>query len=177
MVAEATSMCVLPSHLLLSLTNIKAVVGQATIMKSEEASDKVHELQDYIDAVVNGDPGTQVLQKLALLCMENPVTEPPSPPPSPGLELPTSPSPFTPPSGSLPSLHGNLWGINKNFDRLFNALMQFLDHAKVIAYYLIDETKHSSYSSLAERRRARIRSNYHLGNAGEPSPLSRRQGG
>jgi CLIP-associating protein 1/2 len=111
-------------------------------MKSEEASDKVHELQGYIAAVVNGDPGTQVLQKIVLLCMENLVTEPPSPPPSPGLELPTSPSPFTPPSRSLPSLHGNLWGVNKNFDRLFNALMQFLDPAKVIAYYLIDDSTH-----------------------------------
>lgn len=138
MVAEATSMYDLPFPLQLSFVYVAVVVGQATTLKFAEASDTAQELQDYIAAVVNGNPETQVLQKLALLCSENPVTEPPSPPPSPGLDLPTSPSPFIPTSRSLPSLSGNLWDANKNIDRLFNALIQFLDPTKVIAYYFID---------------------------------------
>jgi CLIP-associating protein 1/2 len=146
MVVEATSLCVLPFSLNFSFAYITTVVGQTITLKTEEAYDKVQELQGYIADVVNGDPGSQVLQKLALLCLENPVTESPSPPPSPGLDLPTSPSPFILSSRSLPSLHGNLWDASKNFDRLFNALMQFLDPTKVIANSVTDDAQHSSHS-------------------------------
>ena len=132
MVAEAPSMCVFRFRSKPILANIEPVVGQTTSLKTREATDEVQDLQDYVAAVANGDPGIEVLQKLALMCSENPVADPPSPPPSPGLNLPTSPSPLVPPSGSLSSLHGSLWGVNRNFDHLFNALMQFLDPTKVI---------------------------------------------
>ena len=130
MVAETTGMYVFPFPLQLNLTHVATVVGQASSLKAGEASGGVQELQGYIAAVASGDPGTQVLQKLALLCLENPITEPPSPPPSPGLGLPISPSPFISPSWPLPSLHGEMWDANKNFDRLFSALVEFLDPAK-----------------------------------------------
>ena len=131
MVAEATGMCVVPFSSQLSYANSGAVVGQGSTLESIESSDKTQELQDYITAVETGSAETQVLQKLALFCLESPVMEPPSPPPSPGLDIPTSPSPFLSGSRSLPSLNGNLWDVNKSFDRLFNALIQFLDPTKV----------------------------------------------
>ena len=135
MVAEAPGMCVFSFYLNSILANAGPVVGRTTTLKTGETTDKVQDLQNYIAAVINGDPGIEVLQKLALVCLENPVTEPPSPPPSPSLNLPTSPSPFTPLSGSLQSLHDNIWGVDRNFDHLFNALMQFLDPAKVICLF------------------------------------------
>jgi CLIP-associating protein 1/2 len=124
------------------------VVGQATPLRTAEGSDRVQELQAHVAAVVNGDPGTKVLQKLALLCLENPVTEPPSPPLSPDLDLVASPSPFNP--QSLPSLHSEMWDANKNFDRLFRALMQFLDPAKVIVCYVVKDTNTHTFQSEEE---------------------------
>lgn len=96
-----------------------------------EPTDRVQELQGYIAALVQGEPGINVLQKLALLCLEKPVTESPSSPPSPGYGLPNSPSPFIEPSRSSPSLYADMWDKDKNFERLFNALINFLEPSKV----------------------------------------------
>ncbi|RDB23289.1 Protein STU1 [Hypsizygus marmoreus] len=108
----------------------KTLVAQGTPLRATQPADIVQELQSYITALKDGDPGIRVLQKLALLCIENPVVESSSPPPSPGFGFPSSPSPFFSPSRSLPSLQADLWDTNKNFDRLFNALVQFLDYTR-----------------------------------------------
>jgi CLIP-associating protein 1/2 len=106
------------------------VIGHGTPLKATEPSDRVQALQGYITALENGDADIRVLQKLALLCSENPVAETPSPPLSPDFEYPNSPSPFLESSRSLMSLHSDIWDHNKNFERLFNALIQFLDPMK-----------------------------------------------
>ena len=99
------------------------VVERGTPLKAVEPADRIHELNSYIAALEEGDASIRVLQKLALLCVENPVVEPSSPPSSP---YPTSPSPFHSSARSVPSLHGDIWAKDKNFHRLFNALIKFL---------------------------------------------------
>lgn len=107
----------------------KALVAQGTPLRATQPADKAKELQGYITALAQGDSSIHVLQKLALFSMENPASESLSPPLSPGVGLPNSPSPFSH-SQSLPSLNGDLWDANKNFERLFNALLQFLELTK-----------------------------------------------
>lgn len=114
-----------------TLTEHPAVVAQGTPLKAVDDVDRVQELQSYISMLENDDADVRVLQKLALLAIENPVTETASSPLSPDFGYPASPSPFINPSRSLPSLHADMWGKNKNFDRLFNALLSFLQPTKV----------------------------------------------
>lgn len=87
-------------------------------------------MEAYIKALERGDAITVALSSLALICMENPVAELSSPPPSPGGADPTSPSPFVV-SDSMPSLHSDMWEKNKTFERLFRALMLYLDPSRV----------------------------------------------
>ncbi|KAG6812660.1 hypothetical protein H0H92_001610 [Tricholoma furcatifolium] len=107
----------------------KTLVSQGTPLRATQSPDKVQELQSYIKELADGESGVHGLQKLALFSMENPVSFANSPPPSPGVSIQRSPSPLDP-SQSLSSLHSGLWEVNKNFDRLFNALIQFLEPSK-----------------------------------------------
>ncbi|KAJ7276185.1 clasp N terminal-domain-containing protein [Mycena haematopus] len=108
----------------------KSLVAQGTPLKAITNVDRVQELQNYIAMLENDDADVSVLQKLALLAIENPVTDPASSPLSPEFGYPASPSPFVNPSRSLPSLHSDMWGKDKNFERLFNALLSFLQPTK-----------------------------------------------
>ncbi|KAF8211346.1 clasp N terminal-domain-containing protein [Mycena galopus ATCC 62051] len=108
----------------------KSLIAQGTPLKAVDDVDRVQELQNYIGMLENDDADVSVLQKLALLSLENPVTETASSPLSPEFGYPASPSPFVNPSRSLPSLHADMWGKNKNFDRLFNSLLSFLQPTK-----------------------------------------------
>lgn len=107
------------------------MVAQGTPLKAVDDVDRIQELQSYIGMLENDDVDINVLQKLALLSIENPITDSVSSPLSPEFGYPASPSPFINPSRSLPSLHSDMWGKNKNFERLFNALISFLQPAKV----------------------------------------------
>ena len=79
--------------------------------------------------VESGEPDLVALQRLALICVTNKVADV-SPPLSPMFDGPASPSPFVT-SQSIPSLHADMWGKDKIFDRLFKALVRFLSAAKV----------------------------------------------
>ncbi|KAJ7283886.1 clasp N terminal-domain-containing protein [Mycena rebaudengoi] len=117
----------------------KNLVAQGTPLKAVDPVDRINELQSYITMLESDDADIRVLQKLALLSIENPAVETESSPLSPGF-YPTSPSPFMNPSRSLPSLHSDMWGKNKNFERVFNALLSFLQPSKseeTIEYGLI----------------------------------------
>ncbi|KAG5646405.1 hypothetical protein DXG03_003455 [Asterophora parasitica] len=107
----------------------KALAAQGTPLRATQPAEKIKELQGYIAALVDGELGIQMLQKLALFSIENPVADSTSDPPSPG-EFPGSPSPLMGASKSLTSLHADLWEADKNFERLFNALIQFLEPSK-----------------------------------------------
>ncbi|KAJ7117389.1 clasp N terminal-domain-containing protein [Mycena crocata] len=108
----------------------KTLVTQGTPLKSVDDGDQIQELQSYINMLESDDVDVRVLQKLALLAIENPIMESASSPLSPEFGYPASPSPFINPSRSLPSLHSDMWDKNKNFERLFNALLSFLQPAK-----------------------------------------------
>jgi CLIP-associating protein 1/2 len=104
------------------------VLEHGTPLKGVEPSDRVQELKNFIDALEQQPINIRVLQKLALLCIENPVVDQTSPLSS-SFSAPSSPSPFS--ARPIPSLHSDMWANDKNFERLFNALMKFLDPSRV----------------------------------------------
>lgn len=108
------------------------MVERGTPLKAIEPSDRVQELRGYITALEQGEVSVRTLQKLALLCIENPVPEPTSPSLSHG--YPSSPSPFSTASRSVPSLHDDMWSKDKNFERMFNGLIKFLDPSLVSCF-------------------------------------------
>ncbi|KAJ8515986.1 hypothetical protein ONZ45_g6658 [Pleurotus djamor] len=99
---------------------------------------KLIEIQECISALEAGICDVPRLKRLALLCRRNPVADAPLSPFEFG--SPTSPSPFLTPANSIPSLQIEIWDKDKNFERLFNALMAYLEPEKneeAIEYGLI----------------------------------------
>jgi CLIP-associating protein 1/2 len=90
------------------------------------------DLQKYITALEEGEIDVEMLKKIVLLCLENPVTDLMSP--LSDIGYPASPSPFMS-SNSLHSLQQDIWERNKNFDRLFKALSKRLVTLKVGQYH------------------------------------------
>ncbi|KAL6299119.1 clasp N terminal-domain-containing protein [Sparassis latifolia] len=101
--------------------------------------DSGRELQGYISVLEQGLADVRVLKKLAGLCTQNRVDESMSPV-FPAFSVPATPTPLAGSSRALPPLTSDLWTPQKNFDRLFNALIKFLDPRKdteVLEYGLI----------------------------------------
>ncbi|KAF8138205.1 clasp N terminal-domain-containing protein [Boletus edulis] len=69
-----------------------AIFRQAAL--AIEPADRVEELQNFVTALEDGNADVRVLQKLALLCSNNPIPADTASPLSPRLGLPSSPSPF-----------------------------------------------------------------------------------
>ena len=95
-----------------------------------EPSDHKDELNGYITALERGTADIRVLKKLARLCVASPVNELISPI-SPALAGPLSSSPQSGGPRSLLSFNSDLWDQDKAFERLFSALMQYLDPTRV----------------------------------------------
>ncbi|KAI0080767.1 hypothetical protein K474DRAFT_1657611 [Panus rudis PR-1116 ss-1] len=83
------------------------------------------ELNEYIQQLEQGSADIAMLKRLVLFCRQNPVNEPLSPI-SPALSDPLSPTPLFKAS-SHPSLKSDLWTQDKTFDRLFDALVNYLN--------------------------------------------------
>ncbi|EIN10669.1 hypothetical protein PUNSTDRAFT_142631 [Punctularia strigosozonata HHB-11173 SS5] len=127
-----------------------SLIQHGTPLKAVETDDRIHELTRYISALEEGEADIAVLQKLALLSVENPCSDSMSPVTSTGsLVDPMSPSPFMGSSRSLPSLFIDMWSKGKNFDRLFRALMNYLEskpskgeseleYALIVVYELLE---------------------------------------
>lgn len=111
------------------------MVKQGTPLKGIELPDRIQELRSYIAALERGEVTIRVLQKLALLCIENPVPELASSPLSPG--YPSSPSPFSTVSRSVPSLYYDMWAKDKRFEQMFNGLIKFLEPSLVGHVYCV----------------------------------------
>ncbi|KAF7331912.1 hypothetical protein MKEN_00071500 [Mycena kentingensis (nom. inval.)] len=90
----------------------KNLVAQGTPLRGITDIDRIQELQGYI-AALETDGDVHTLKKIALLAIENPVSDTVPSPLTAEFGYPSSPSPF-----------------NKNFDRLFNALLAFLQPSK-----------------------------------------------
>lgn len=88
------------------------------------------ELQKLIAVLEGGEPTLAILQQLASICAATKVLDT-SPPLSPMLDGPVSPSPFNV-SQSMPSLHPDIWEKDKTFNKLFQALAQYLHDTKVL---------------------------------------------
>jgi CLIP-associating protein 1/2 len=110
---------------------VNLALDHATPLKTAAVDDRVQELNDYITALESDQTDIRVLQKLALLCSSNPIPSESTSPLSPGLGLPSSVSPFLGASHSLPPLIPDIWTKDKSFERLFNALIKFLEPSRV----------------------------------------------
>ncbi|KAF8665624.1 hypothetical protein AX16_000079 [Volvariella volvacea WC 439] len=119
----------------------KSLLEQGMAANRPSSSNKESELKIYIEQLSREEVDVQVLKQLALLSVENPTAENGTPPMSPDFSsYPLSPSPFIGSSRSIPSLHSEMWEKDKNFEKLFNALLQYLDPTKTeeqIEYGLI----------------------------------------
>ncbi|CDO74043.1 hypothetical protein BN946_scf185043.g93 [Trametes cinnabarina] len=91
--------------------------------------DREEAVNTFIVALEDGSADVAVLKKLARLCSKNPVHEPLSPV-SPGFSAPLTPSPMDLAARPLATGKADYWAQDKLFDRLFSALVKFLDPVK-----------------------------------------------
>ena len=106
------------------------MVAQADRLEDTQPRAGLPELRSYLARMESGDVDIDLLQKLALFCMANPVSSPSSPT---GTDYGYfgSPTPFASSSGSVPNLHADIWETDKNFDRLIKCLVQYVEPQKV----------------------------------------------
>ncbi|KAF8845660.1 hypothetical protein BDN67DRAFT_993328 [Paxillus ammoniavirescens] len=107
-----------------------STIGHGTPLKGVEPGDRVHELHEFIGALESDAADVRVLQKLALLCTNNPIPADTTSPLSHGLGLPSSPSPLISITRALPPLIPDMWTKDRSFDHLFDGMMKFLDPTK-----------------------------------------------
>ncbi|KAI9001213.1 clasp N terminal-domain-containing protein [Trametes punicea] len=116
-----------------------ALLKMAAPAEDDVAQDREETVKTFIVALEDGSADVAVLKKLARLCSKNPVHEPLSPV-SPDFSVPLTPSPLE--GAVMPLATGKVeyWMQDKLFDRLFNALVKFLDprkNAEELEYGLI----------------------------------------
>ena len=107
-----------------------AVINQRQRVRARDPAEQVNELQSYILALDQGTADPTVLQNIALFCISHPAADLASPISS-SLSMSPSPSLFLSTLNPVTSSNPSLWTENKNFDRLFAALKQFLDPDRV----------------------------------------------
>ncbi|EIW82237.1 hypothetical protein CONPUDRAFT_143692 [Coniophora puteana RWD-64-598 SS2] len=109
-----------------------SAIDTGTPLKAVNVPDRAAELEEYISLLEDGDNSVRVLQKLAQLCSNNPLSPDITSPLSPGLGLPNTTSPFlsTLPKRDVGPIIPNLWTKDKKFGRLFGALLKVLDPSK-----------------------------------------------
>jgi hypothetical protein len=111
------------------------VVNEDSAVRTGEPSDRHEQLEGHIAALEHGAADVLVLKKLALFCRENPANEPISPI-SPDFSAGQHLSP-TPSFGSTRTLSGfkaDLWAQGKAVERLFAALLLYLDPSRVCVH-------------------------------------------
>lgn len=111
----------------------------ATLDMGSSPSDRREQLNGCIARLEQSSVDIHLLQKLAILCKENPANEPLSPI-SPALSDPSSPSPLYGNARSALLLKSDFWSQDKHFDRLFSAVLKVLEpntNPGVLEYGLI----------------------------------------
>ena len=109
---------------------IVTVIKSAGPSLGQEHADREEELQGYISALEQSSADIPALKNTALLCTQMPVIEASSPT-SPDFSAPLTPSPAIGNSDSLPSFAKTFWSERKNLDRLFDALVSYLNPNQV----------------------------------------------
>ncbi|KAF9057392.1 clasp N terminal-domain-containing protein [Panaeolus papilionaceus] len=90
--------------------------------------DRLQELEQQISEL-GAEKGTvETLKRLALFCAENSVVDVTSPPLSPHDRQPGSPTPLS--TSSLVPLHTDVWEKSNIFDKIFKALITFIEASK-----------------------------------------------
>ncbi|KAI6134906.1 clasp N terminal-domain-containing protein [Pisolithus croceorrhizus] len=112
------------------IRSVVVPIDHGTPLKGVEVEDRLQELHEYINALEQGNVDARVLQKLSLVCTNNPIPPDSASPLSLGLGLPSATSPFLAVTRSLPPLIPDMWKKDKNFERLFDSLMKFLQPSK-----------------------------------------------
>lgn len=107
------------------------MVQHGTPLKGVEPADRVAELQNYIGALEGGSADLHTLQKLALLCVENPVEDISLSPLTHSPSFGATSLPMFGNSRHIQSLGADMWLDGKNCDRLFTALVDFLEPSRV----------------------------------------------
>ncbi|KAJ3824298.1 clasp N terminal-domain-containing protein [Lentinula raphanica] len=102
----------------------KNLLEQRSTLGITESSNAEQDLETSMSALETKDADIFTLQKLVFLIMDNPSNDVLSPL-SPDSLYPLSPSPFAS-SGSVPVLHRDMWEKNKNLERLFSALGDYM---------------------------------------------------
>lgn len=98
---------------------------QASLLKTSSSLERVNDLQDITTALENDLADVAALKQLAIICAENPVPEANS-----ESHLPTSPtSPISKRSQIMS--HTKLWETDQTFEKLFKALMAYMQPSKV----------------------------------------------
>ncbi|KAI9067582.1 hypothetical protein FKP32DRAFT_1588408 [Trametes sanguinea] len=116
-----------------------ALLKMAAPSEDVGTPDREETVNTFIVALEDGTADISVLKKLARLCSKNPSHEPLSPV-SPGFSAPLTPSPMNIPARPLETGKVDYWAQDKLFDRLFSALVKFLDphkNAEELEYGLI----------------------------------------
>ncbi|KAI0676880.1 clasp N terminal-domain-containing protein [Trametes maxima] len=116
-----------------------ALLKMAAPLEAGGTPEREETLRTYIAALEEGSADVPVLKKLARLCAQNPAHEPLSPV-SPRFAAPLTPSPLDVAARTLVLSNSDFWTQDKLFDRLFTALVKFLDprkNAEELEYGLI----------------------------------------
>ncbi|KAF9449916.1 hypothetical protein P691DRAFT_811482 [Macrolepiota fuliginosa MF-IS2] len=92
------------------------------LRQSREGTEPLVLIEECIAALSSGSVDGMTFYRIAGLSLQNPVAD--SPPTSPATG-PSSPTPFNS-SRSIPSLHWDVWDKDKNFERLFKAIIEQL---------------------------------------------------
>lgn len=116
MYVHAYNICSAPA------SDVVIVIKQSATRKAEKSDDRQQELDNYIAALERGEASPQLLQELARFCVEAHVLE--SIVHSADASAMSSPSPMTQKSSSS---SGDIWDKDKNFSRLWKALLKFLE--------------------------------------------------
>lgn len=105
------------------------MLAEASSVKS---STHTEDLENLISELVHGKGGIAVLKRLTIICKDNATIDPSSPSISSSSHT-SSPSPSKP--LDLPStLHLSIWEKNKTFDRLFDAILKYLNPSRVCLF-------------------------------------------
>jgi len=105
------------------------VSSQASLLKAPPPSDRVQDLQDITTALEDNVADVAALKRLAIICMENPIPEGTSEP-----HLSSSPTSLISKLSQTIS-HTELWEKNQTFEKLFKALMAYLQPSKVRGFF------------------------------------------
>lgn len=138
MVAKAHGMSVVLFWTLSSFVSeaVKLVIDRTparSFNPSYSQSDQSTDLNQWIKTLSSGSDSIPVLKKLITFSVQNSVIEPSSPA---GGQFPGSPTPNANKKVVEELPRANVWTHDKVFDRLFDALMAYLDPTRVSAFDL-----------------------------------------